>query len=67
MKRSERLQPVHELANETERGCALRVASVQKRLVDAQRRHMELERYLKEYPHGRFRPSAERVLARPAL
>jgi hypothetical protein len=25
------------------------------------------ERYLKEYPHGRFRPAAERVLARPAL
>jgi hypothetical protein len=25
------------------------------------------ERYLKEYPHGRFRAVAERVLARPAL
>jgi hypothetical protein len=25
------------------------------------------QRYLKEYPHGRFRPAAERVLARPAL
>jgi len=25
------------------------------------------ERYLKEYPHGRFRSVAERVLARPAL
>jgi hypothetical protein len=25
------------------------------------------ERYLKEYPHGRFRSAAERVLARPAL
>ncbi len=25
------------------------------------------QRYLKEYPHGRFRSAAERVLARPAL
>jgi hypothetical protein len=25
------------------------------------------QRYLKEYPHGRFGPAAERVLARPAL
>ncbi len=25
------------------------------------------DRYLKEYPHGRFRSAAERVLARPAL
>jgi hypothetical protein len=25
------------------------------------------QRYLNEYPHGRFRPAAERVLARPAL
>ncbi len=25
------------------------------------------QRYLKDYPHGRFRPTAERVLARPSL
>jgi hypothetical protein len=25
------------------------------------------QRYLKEYPHGRFRPAAERALARSAL
>jgi flagellar protein FliJ len=49
VKRSKRLEPVGALADEVERGCAAEVASVQGRLADAERRCVELKRYLREY------------------
>jgi len=49
MKRSKRLEPVGELAEGEERECAARVAGLQSRLDDAQRRGAELKRYLVEY------------------
>ncbi len=49
MKRSKRLEPVGVLAEETERECAVQMASVQRRLADAERRCSELKRYLEEY------------------
>jgi flagellar FliJ protein len=49
MKRSKRLQPVGQLADGEERECAARVANLQARLDDAQRRSGELKRYLVEY------------------
>lgn len=49
MKRSKRLEPVREMAEEEERECAARVAGLQVRLDDALRRSEELKRYLVEY------------------
>ncbi|HEX2791747.1 MAG TPA: flagellar export protein FliJ [Steroidobacteraceae bacterium] len=49
MKRSKRLEPVGALAQETERECAVQMASVQGRVADAERRCAELKRYLEEY------------------
>lgn len=49
MKRSKRLEPVGEMADGEERECAARVAGLQARLDDAQRRSVELKRYLVEY------------------
>jgi flagellar protein FliJ len=49
VKRSERLEPVGELVQEAERECAARVAGIQARLDEAQRRGAELKRYLVEY------------------
>lgn len=49
MKRSKRLEPVGELAEEEERACALQVANLQKRLDEALKRGSELKRYLVEY------------------
>jgi len=49
MKRSKRLEPVGELADGEERECAARVAGIQTRLDDAQKRANELKRYLVEY------------------
>jgi flagellar FliJ protein len=49
MKRSKRLEPVGELAQEEERECAAQVASLQKRLDDAHQRGTELQRYVVEY------------------
>jgi flagellar protein FliJ len=49
MKRSKRLQPVGQLVDGEERECAARVADLQARLDDAQRRSGELKRYLVEY------------------
>jgi flagellar FliJ protein len=49
VKRSKRLEPVGALADETERGCASHVAGLQGRLADAERRCIELKRYLGEY------------------
>jgi flagellar FliJ protein len=49
VKRSKRLEPVGTLADEVERECAAEVASVLKRLAEAERRCVELKRYLGEY------------------
>jgi flagellar FliJ protein len=49
MKRSKRLEPVGEMADGEERDCAARVAAIQIRLDDAQRRCGELKRYVVEY------------------
>jgi flagellar FliJ protein len=49
MKRSKRLEPVRELADEEERECALKVANYQSRLDEAQKRAVDLRRYLVEY------------------
>jgi flagellar protein FliJ len=49
VKRAKRLQPVGQLMDELERESALRVAATQNRLSDAQRRCVELQRYLDEY------------------
>jgi flagellar FliJ protein len=49
VKRSKRLEPVGVLAEETERECAVQMASVQRRYAEAERRCAELKRYLGEY------------------
>lgn len=57
MKRAKRLEPVNALMKETERECALRLATLQARLVEAEQRCQELKRYLGEY-HSTFRERA---------
>jgi flagellar FliJ protein len=49
VKRSKQLEPVGALADEAERECASEVAGLQGRLADAERRCVELKRYLGEY------------------
>jgi len=49
MKRSKRLEPVGEMAVEEERECAGRVAGIQQRLDEANKRSVELKRYVVEY------------------
>jgi len=49
LKRAKRLQPVSQLMDELERESALRVATTQNRLSEAQRRCGDLQRYLDEY------------------
>src|SRR5579862_4545504 len=49
MKRSKRLEPVGEMAVEEERECAGRVAGIQQRLDEANKRQVELKRYVVEY------------------
>lgn len=49
MKRSKRLEPVGAMADEVERECAAEVAGVLARMADAERRCVELKRYLGEY------------------
>ncbi len=49
MKRSKRLEPVGELLDEVERECAQRLAGLQRRQAEAQRRCLELKHYLEEY------------------
>jgi flagellar protein FliJ len=49
VKRSKRLEPVGALAEEVERECAAEVASVLTRMAEAERRCIELKRYLGEY------------------
>jgi flagellar FliJ protein len=49
MKRSRRLAPVNELAEEAERESALKLAGLQTRFAEAERRATELRRFLEEY------------------
>lgn len=56
--RAKRLEPVKELMSEAERECALRLAGVQKRLLEAEQRCEELRRYLNEYQSS-FRDRAK--------
>jgi flagellar protein FliJ len=49
VKRSKRLEPVGTLADEVERACAVQMASVHRRVAEAERRCIELKRYLEEY------------------
>jgi len=62
VKRSKRLEPVHLLMSEAERECALRLAGMQVRLQEAERRCQELERYLGEYQSA-FRQRAQAGIA----
>jgi flagellar FliJ protein len=58
LKRSKRLEPVAQVTDEAERDCAQRLAAVQARLADAERRCRELRGYLAEY-HGMFEQRAK--------
>lgn len=58
MKRSKRLEPVHALMSDAERECAVRLAGMQARLQEAERRCQELKRYLSEYQNA-FRQRAK--------
>jgi len=49
MKRAQRLQPLHELAGQNERNCALRVADCERRIAAGEQRYEELVRYRLEY------------------
>lgn len=49
MKRAQRLRPLHELAEQNERGCALRVADCERRIAAGEQRYEELVRYRLEY------------------
>ena len=49
MKREQRLRPLHELAGQTERSCALRLADCERRIAAGELRYQELVRYRLEY------------------
>ncbi|MDE2220790.1 MAG: flagellar export protein FliJ [Gammaproteobacteria bacterium] len=49
MKRAQRLRPLHELADQNERQCALRLADCQQRIAAGDQRYQELVRYRLEY------------------
>lgn len=49
MKRAQRLRPLHELAEQNERSCALRVADCERRIAAGEQRYEELVRYRLEY------------------
>ena len=49
MKREQRLQPIHELAGQTERSCALRLADCERRIAAGEQRYHELVKYRLEY------------------
>ena len=49
MKREQRLRPLHELAGQNERQCALRVADCERRIAAGEQRYQELVRYRLEY------------------
>ena len=49
MKRAQRLRPLHDLADQNERSCALRVADCERRIAAGEQRYEELVRYRLEY------------------
>lgn len=49
MKREQRLRPLHDLAGQNERQCALRVADCERRIAAGEQRYQELVRYRLEY------------------
>jgi flagellar FliJ protein len=57
VKRTQKLEPVNRLARRAEQDCALRLAGMQQRVADAERRCGELERYREEYDQA-FRARA---------
>jgi flagellar protein FliJ len=52
MKRANRLEIVRKVISNKEQECAVRLAGAQTRLLEAERRAIELRRYLKEYQHS---------------
>jgi flagellar FliJ protein len=49
VKREQRLRPLHDLAGQNERNCALRVADCERRVAAGEQRYQELVRYRLEY------------------
>ncbi len=49
MKREQRLRPLHDLAGQKERNCALRLADCERRIAAGEQRYQELVRYRLEY------------------
>lgn len=49
MSRARRLEPVRAIAQDAERAVAVRVASMERKLADAQQREQDLRRYRQEY------------------
>ena len=49
MKREQRLRPLHDLAGQNERNCALRLADCERRIAAGEQRYQELVRYRLEY------------------
>lgn len=49
MNRARRLEPIRAIAHDAERAVAVRVASMERRLADAQQRELDLRRYCQEY------------------
>ncbi len=49
MSRARRFEPVHDIARDAESSCAARMAGMERRLADAERRLLELRRYRQEY------------------
>jgi flagellar FliJ protein len=59
MKRANRFEIVRKVISDKEQECAVRLAAVQSRLAEAERRGMELRRYLGEYQQA-FEQRAKR-------
>jgi flagellar protein FliJ len=49
VRREQRLRPLHDLAGQTERHCALRLADCERRIVAGEQRYQELVKYRLEY------------------
>ena len=49
MKREQRLRPIHDMAGQTERSFAARLGESERRVLEAEQRHLELLRYRQEY------------------
>ena len=49
MKRPQRLQPLHDLAGQTERDCSIRLVETERRITEGEQRYQDLLRYRSEY------------------